>query len=790
MDELKRSTDGGYTWKNLESGLDNSAVISHVAASSGDPDKYDIFVSTRGDGVYRSSDRGESWHPVSAGLENLNIHNITLSPDYINDQTLVALPKGSGLFVSTTGGDSWRPIATGVFVATSVSVIKDGDNTRLLAGTDTGEIYLSDNEYNNWSRRGEITGAGNITAISSRTHENENNVHVTYVGTESNGMYKSVDLGKSFNHVELYPALENIDKAIHVTSIETVKNERGAVDIFVTTWNEYAFFSTDGGETWAKSSKGLKKNRQADEHKRPHFFGIAIPQEYARHGNAFVAGFSGLFKTDNKGETWTEMETRPARNIEGMAVSPSFSSDRLVALATYDGGAYISTDSGKTWRTRNAGLRSTHLWDISVASDKRDKPVIFSVSNMSFLTTGENSTAWSRNEIAAPKYWKFVTENFDEGSFVTKLAHRLFDRPDFSFATQIAVSPEFSADATVFLGTRYKGILKTTDKGSSWTNPWQADKGWISSLKVSPGFRDDRTVAGAVRKKGFYLSTDAGENWFPGNEGLSSLVLEYNYLGTSVIEFSPEYAVDNRIYFGTADGLYLTLNQGQSWKKLNIPGKGQKTLIKAIGISPDFATDGTILVSIKGRGLFRSTDKGDSFTEIAPDLILANELFKLIRFSPTYANDQTIFAASPEEAYASYNEGASWIRLKRPVRYEDSKNNIVYSGKWHIRSNNQFSALDIHTSNVPGARADFYFIGEQVSWFGPRSDEYGMASVYIDGKPAGKVDQFSSEQIPVAPIFTINGLSRGAHVLTIEVIGEKNKNASDQYIAIDGLEVI
>ncbi|HEB87257.1 MAG TPA: hypothetical protein ENI68_09635 [Gammaproteobacteria bacterium] len=790
LDELKRSIDGGYSWKNLENGLDNSTLVSDLVASSGDPAEYEIFIATRGNGIYRSDNRGDSWHPVNTGLENLNIRRLVLSPDFVNDRTLVALPQGDGLFVSKDGGDSWHQIAADEFFATSVSVVKDKDGIRLLAGTDKGAIYLSDEEFGDWLKRGEIAGAGKITELSLPVYEKTDNEYVTYAGTELSGLYKTVDLGKSFSHVQISPSLNSKNGAIYITSISAIKNERGTADIFVTTWNEAAFISADGGEHWKKFDKGLKKTSQADEYKNPHFFKIAVSPEYSSHGNAFVAGFSGLFRTDNKGETWTELETRPARNIEGIAVSPSFPGDQLIALAAYEGGTYVSTDSGKTWRTRNVGLRSTHLWDIAVTNNEKKEPVIFTISNRSFLTSAGNSSSWSRNEIAASKYWKYVNENFDEGSIVTRLARRFIDGPDFSFAIHIAVSPEFSTDATVFLGTRYKGILKTTDGGASWINPWQAGKGWIASLKVSPNFGNDRIVAASVRRKGFYLSTDAGKSWQSRNEGLSPLAVEYKNLGSSVIEFSPEFSEDGRIYFGTADALYLSMNQGRSWKKLNVTGEGRREFINAIGISPDFYNDGTILVSIKGRGLFKSTDKGSSFSEIAPDLILNNELLKLIRFSPAYARDHTIFAASPEEVFVSYDEGLSWSMLERPVRYENTRDNTTYYGKWKRRGNNKFSALNIHTSDVPGARAIFRFVGKQVTWFGPKSDKYGMANVYLDGKPVGKVDQFSSEQKNVSPIFTIGELSKGAHTLTIEVIDEKNKNASGHYIAIDAFEVI
>ena len=74
--------------------------------------------------------------------------------------------------------------------------------------------------------------------------------------------------------------------------------------------------------------------------------------------------------------------------------------------------------------------------------------------------------------------------------------------------------------------------------------------------------------------------------------------------------------------------------------------------IESVAISPDFANDRTLIVSARGRGHFRSTDGGASFTEIASGLtrdqhLLANYVgvvpkFPSIVFSPTYALDRTL----------------------------------------------------------------------------------------------------------------------------------------------------
>lgn len=788
FDELKKSSNGGYTWQTLENGLDNtSALVSDISTSSDNIANYKVFVATQGDGIYRSSDRGESWRSVNVGLVNLNIHRLALSPNFDKDQTLVAIPHGTGLFASTNAGDSWQQISLDKFSASSVTIIKENGRTRLLTGTENGDIYLSGDGFENWTKQGAIKGVGEILDLSQQVTDGDK--EVIFIGTELNGLYKTYDFGRSSAHISILPTTINKQKASYVTSVTAIENSLGSADVFVTRWHDALFFSSNGGNSWKKLGIGLKKDPQADEYKTAHFYKSAVPSGFAKHGNAFTAGFSGLFKTADGGQSWTEMETRQARNIEGLALSPSYSSDQTIALASYDGGAYVSRDSGETWSTQNIGLPSTHLWDIAIAKDDKNDLAIYAISNPGFLTLRGTSSAWSANNLATSKYWKHVTANFKADSIITKIARRILGSPELSFPTQIAVSKNFSSDGTLFLGTRYKGVLKSTDDGSTWTQPWSANNGWVSSLKISPDFSSDRAVFAAVREKGFYLSTDGGDSWILRNRGLSSLAVNYQQLGTSIIELSPDFVMDQKVYFGTADGLYLSTNQGKQWERVRVTDNEQQEMIRAIGISPAFATDGTIFVSVKGRGLYKSTDSGSSFFSIAADLIQNHKVMKMFRFSPEYAKDHTIFAASAEDAYVSHDSGISWMRLERPIRYEDTKDNIIYHGTWKRSYNAKSSALNIHRSNMPGAKAVFHFFGKQVTWFGPKSSEYGTAKVYIDGGLVEKVEQFSSVPKDFVPVFTVDELPQGAHTLTIEVDNDKGGNATGHYIAIDALEV-
>ncbi len=90
-----------------------------------------------GRGIYRSTDNGETWHPVNTGLTDTTITDLAVYPN----GTLLAATLHGGVHRSTDGGDSWHPINTGLpsLTVTALAVTEEGF---VFAGTDRG-IYRS-----------------------------------------------------------------------------------------------------------------------------------------------------------------------------------------------------------------------------------------------------------------------------------------------------------------------------------------------------------------------------------------------------------------------------------------------------------------------------------------------------------------------------------------------------------------------------------------------------------------------------------------------------------------------
>ena len=145
------SRDAGATWS--QNAMDFGAAVSAIAT---DPFEDDIlFLGTSGGGVYRSFDEGASW--TRAGLIRLNAAVSTLVADPTRSGHLYALTD-NGVFRSTDRADTWLPFSTGLppeLRLTSLVITPDGK--RLHAGTYGGGIYKRD-----------LEGASECSASESR----------------------------------------------------------------------------------------------------------------------------------------------------------------------------------------------------------------------------------------------------------------------------------------------------------------------------------------------------------------------------------------------------------------------------------------------------------------------------------------------------------------------------------------------------------------------------------------------------------------------------------------------
>jgi photosystem II stability/assembly factor-like uncharacterized protein len=168
-----RSDDGGRTWELKNKDVvpadpemaaqfgDNCCCHKLVQ----DPTNPDTLYQQNHVGVFRSHDAGENWERIESGLPANFGFPMVMHPR--DPRTLYVIPQESsesrwfvngqlGVYRSTDGGDSWHPIGKGLEEDNYNGVLRDGlavdsrDPAGIYFGTTGGELFVSADEGETW----------------------------------------------------------------------------------------------------------------------------------------------------------------------------------------------------------------------------------------------------------------------------------------------------------------------------------------------------------------------------------------------------------------------------------------------------------------------------------------------------------------------------------------------------------------------------------------------------------------------------------------------------------------
>ncbi|MEZ4520207.1 MAG: hypothetical protein R3A46_00990 [Thermomicrobiales bacterium] len=118
-----KTDDGGQIWENISDGFFKYASVGAIQVSESDPNVIYVGMGeatirgnvSRGDGIYKSTDRGRTWQHKGLA-ETQNIGELQIHPENPDIVYVAALghvwgenPE-RGLYRSTDGGDSWELI--------------------------------------------------------------------------------------------------------------------------------------------------------------------------------------------------------------------------------------------------------------------------------------------------------------------------------------------------------------------------------------------------------------------------------------------------------------------------------------------------------------------------------------------------------------------------------------------------------------------------------------------------------------------------------------------------------
>ena len=634
-DQVMRSTDGGVNWINIANGLDHPLEYSVLRVSPKFATDQTVFAGLKGKGgVYRSTNRGDSWEPYNTGLAAANKIIRKMEVAETSNGYVVYFTEGNGALFRRSNTDAqWTQVLNKTNKVAVIAISPDfaTDNTLVIA-SDTGYLRKSTNGGIDWTELGNPTGTIIYDmAIAPGATE-------IFLATPSFGIFHSSDGGNTF-----------VNKGTNLPN-EAINNiavsPNYAIDrtVFCTSLTQSVFKSVDGGDNWELFNSGAVVTVQTTPLNE--MTDLPISRTYATDQTVFLPVFDGLFISKNGGSTWKQSQTRIGI-LTGLALSTSFNTDQKMIATTYVGrGIAISADGGTTWSTSgwpNPTGRKMNFFDSQIIKNANGNQTI---------VTATNGYVGSSNDFGASWNVKFIPRFLEI-------------RKDLVSLTALAPSPNFATDKEIYLGSRLHGLLQTKDAGKTWIlQRGMPTNHPITSVAVSPNYASDRT-AFAVNRAGEVWRTQDGGNTFL-QVGATSII-QTGWAGQRYmwVAISPQFAIDNLVLVGTTSGIYRSTDAGTTWIKEADTSVGSNAAILQIEFSPNFGNDRTIFVNVRGKGLFNANLDGagavtSTFNTTASLIGTENIEFIEFKISPTYQLDSTIVGAARKNIYKSMDGGLTW----------------------------------------------------------------------------------------------------------------------------------
>ena len=641
---------------------------------------------------------------------------------------------GTVLVMAESGGAPPAPVApqSVKLPAAPIQRIVVSPDKTLLALVEN-ELYKSEDHGESWAlisgglpspRSPQLWGAGGLVSVAFSPHYASDQTLLAgfSMWNIGSGIYKSTDGGRIWR------------LASRGLSDLQVQEVAFAADgtAFARTTRHGLFKSTDGGDHWTALEEP-QTDRPTSRHART----LAISPDYAADGTLFLSldemDRYVVLKSTNGGQSWEEVLNRTARLL---AISPPLpppqswggkrGGDRTVYAVLSGAGLMRSTDGGETWQAANSGL----VYEDTALSDLVLSPSFAEDKTLYALFGGEGIPRLYRSTDGGDN-WKVFEEDIPISAFALLpdgdlLLGTVYGSIDGLRAEglvwedlkvelgglnvyDLAISPSYGQDQTVYAATSTAGVFVSHDGGRSWQETGFPGRTGFDPLHlaVSPDYAGDQTifaassvgvyrwigdhwqelqrglgnlfpasalaisppllspqswggkkggdstlfVGGDYRRHQVFISTDGGESWTSASQGLPEA-------GVASLVVSPNYAEDRTTYaWFQYQGLYRTTNGGQSWGQVK---KEEDWYVQSMVLSPDFAADQTLFVGALYGNLHRSNDGGFTWQSLGGGLPPGTVWVKALAVSPQFARDGTLFAGLDQGIHKSTDGGYSW----------------------------------------------------------------------------------------------------------------------------------
>jgi photosystem II stability/assembly factor-like uncharacterized protein len=621
-----KTTDGGQTWKPVSDGYFGGS-IGAVAVSEWDPNV--VYAGTGeqtvrgnvspGTGMWKSTDAGKTWSFVglanSQHIPRIRIH--PRNPDLVYAAVLGHLfgpSQDRGVYRSRDGGKTWDRI--------------------LFVNENAGAVDLT-------------FEPGNPRVLYASTWRVRRSPHGFESGGEGSALWKSTDGGDHWTNITANKGLPK--GTIGIIGVTVSPSNSQNVYAIVEAEEGGVFRSRDGGETWTKTNETRDLRQRAWYYTRIY----ADPKD---EDAVYVVNVR-FHKSKDGGKTFGTIAT-PHGDNHDLWIDPN---DPLRMIEANDGGANVSTDGGASWTEQDQPtaqfyrVTTDNAFPYRLLGAQQDNSAIRIRSRSTDRGIGirdwdETAGGESGHIVAKPDDAEIVYGG-SYGGFLTMINHRTGESRDvnpwpdnpmghgasgaterFQWNFPLLFSPH---DAnTLYAASQH--LFRSTDGGSSWT-------------KISDDLtRNDVSKMGA---SGGPITKD-------------NTSVEYYGTIFAVAESPLERGV---IWTGSDDGLlHISRDGGQTWKNVTPAAMPQWLMINSIDPSPfDKGTAyvaGTLYKADDFRPyLYKTADYGATWTKITNG-IASDHFTRVVRTDRRRKG--LLYAGTERGMYVSFDDGASWQTLQ------------------------------------------------------------------------------------------------------------------------------
>ena len=571
-----KTLDGGKTWMSM--GLEKTRHIHKILIDPTDPNT--VYIGAIGApwgaheerGVYKTTDGGKNWRRILFSNNTSGVADMVMDPNNPN-KIIAALwdhkrdpwffksgGAGSGLYMTYDGGENWKKLSEkeglpkgelgriGLAIAASKT-----DVIYALIESKKNALYKSTDGGSQWKMVNDKEDIGNRPFYYSDIFvdpQNENRVYsvFTYVNVSEDG-------GKSFT--ELMPAY-GVDNGVHPDHHAWWIHPKNGQ--FMMDGNDGGMNITrDGGASW----------RFVGNIPVAQFYHISTDNEYPYNvyggmqdngswrGPAYVWKVQGI-----RNSYWQEIAFG-----DGFDVVPDKDNAQFGYAMSQQG--FVSRYDWKTGN--NYSVRPTapdektdlrFNWNAGIGQDPFDNSTVYFGSQFVHKSTDKGLT-W---EVISTD----LTTNDPEKQKQSESGGLTMDATGAeNHCTILVIEPSPVEKDMLWVGTDDGRVHFTQDGGNTWNEVTKNIKGlpkgsWIPQIKASANNKGEALlIANDYRRFNYtpyaYRTKNYGKTW--------ERIVDEKDVNSYTLAIIEDQKNPNLLFLGTDDGLYMSLNAGDSWEK-------------------------------------------------------------------------------------------------------------------------------------------------------------------------------------------------------------------------------